>query len=135
MPDVRFDLPTVDAETQEFWAAAAVGRLLLRRCTECGLASFYPRRFCPSCWSSDVEWEQASGAAVLYTWSVVYANDLPPFRERLPYVAAVVDLAEGPRMMTNVIDCEPDDLAIGLPLRVTFEQRTDTVTVPVFRPA
>jgi len=133
--DVRFDLPTVDSETAPFWEAARDERLLIRRCSACGVASFYPRRFCPECWSEDVEWEQASGRATLYTWSVVYANDLPPFRDRLPYVAAVVDLDEGPRMMTNVVGCEPDGLKVGMDLVVTFEQRTDDVTVPVFQPA
>ena len=135
MAETRFDLPTVDPETQEFWDAARDGRLLLRRCNACGEASFYTRRFCPSCWSADVAWEQASGQAALYTWSVVHANDLPPFGERVPYVAAIVDLAEGPRMMTNVVECDFDALAIGMALEVTFEERTDDVTVPVFRPA
>ena len=132
---MRYDLPTPDTETQPFWDAARDGTLLLRRCNACEQAHFYPRNFCPSCWSDDVEWFEASGAATLYTWSVVHANDLPPFGERVPYVAAVVDLAEGPRMMTNVVGCEPDALEIGMPLRVTFEDRGDDLTVPVFRPA
>jgi uncharacterized protein len=132
---VRFDLPTADPETQPFWDAAADGRLLLRRCAACGNAHFYPRSFCPECWSEDVSWEEASGRATLYTWSVVYSNDLPPFGERVPYVAAVVDLAEGPRMMTNVVDCAFDALAVGMDLTVTFEQRTDDLALPVFRPA
>lgn len=134
MADVRFDLPTVDPETAEFWSAAGDGRLLIRRCNGCGEASFYPRRFCPSCWSGDIDWEQASGAATLYTWSVVHSNDLPPFRDRLPYIAAVVDLAEGPRMMTNVVSCAPDELRVGMALQVTFERRTDEIAVPVFQP-
>lgn len=132
---VRYDLPVPDAETQPFWDGAADGRLLIRRCGACGEAHFYPRNFCPSCWSDDVTWVEASGRATLYTWSVVYSNDLPPFGERVPYVAAVVDLAEGPRMMTNVVDCEFDRLAVGMDLAVTFEQRTEDVTLPVFRPA
>jgi uncharacterized OB-fold protein len=131
---MRFDLPTADPETQAFWDAARDGRLLIRRCGACGEAHFYPRSFCPLCWSEDVAWEEASGRATLYTWSVVHSNDLPPFRDRLPYVAAVVDLAEGPRMMTNVVDCDHDALAVGMDLTVTYEQRTDDVTVPVFRP-
>ena len=132
---MRFDLPTVDAETQPFWDAAREGRLLLRRCSDCGETHFYPRRFCPLCWSADGDWVPASGRATLYTWSVVHANDLPPFNERVPYVAAVVDLEEGPRMMTNIVDCSPDALSIGMPLTAAFEDRTDEVTVVVFRPA
>lgn len=80
-------------------------------------------------------WEDASGRATLYTWSVVRVNDLPPFGERVPYVAAIVDLDEGPRMVSNVVDCEFDDLEVGMPLEVAFREETDEVTVPVFRPA
>jgi uncharacterized OB-fold protein len=79
-------------------------------------------------------WEKASGRAVLYSWSVVHSNDLPPFPERVPYVAAVVDLEEGPRMMTNIIDCDPATLEISMPLEVVFRPETDEVTLPVFRP-
>lgn len=131
----RTDLPAPDADTQAFWDAARERRLLLRRCASCGTAHHHARPFCPLCWSRDVAWEEASGDAVLTTWSVVHRNDLPPFCDRVPYVAALVDLAEGPRMMTEVVGCAPDDLAIGMALRVDYEARTDELTVPVFRPA
>ncbi len=107
----------------------------------------YPRQFCPYCWGEDVEWIPASGRATLYTWSVVHRNDLPPFGGRVPYVAAVVELAEGPRMMTEVVGCGEgeDALRIGMPLMVAFRQMATqgngtgdggcAVAVPVFRPA
>ncbi len=132
---MRFDLPAPDDETQPYWAAVRDHRLLIKRCADCGKTHFYPRPFCPHCWSSAVAWEEASGDAVLYTWSVVHQNDLPPFPERVPYVAAVVDLVEGPRMMTNVVDCDADTLEVGMALRVRYEDLTDEVTVPVFVPA
>ncbi|MGW2026905.1 Zn-ribbon domain-containing OB-fold protein [Streptomyces decoyicus] len=153
----RFDLPEVDAFTRTYWDAAAEGRLLLRRCRGegCGAAHHYPREFCPYCWSEDVVWEPATGRATLYTWSVVHRNDLPPFGERVPYVAAVVDLAEGPRMMTEITDCPEPELRIGMPLAVHFRREGEgegegegagegggegegaggRVAVPVFRPA
>ena len=138
----RTDQPEVDAFTRTYWKAAGQGLLLLRRCAACGRVHHYPREFCPYCWSEDVSWEEASGRAVLYTWSVVHANDLPPFRDRLPYVAAVVDLAEGPRVMTGLVDCDPAELWIGMALRVTFptavsfnEDEPTPFTVPVFGPA
>jgi uncharacterized OB-fold protein len=131
----RFDLPAPEADTQPYWDAARDRRLLLKRCRACSRAHFYPRPFCPHCWSDDVDWEDASGRATLYTWSVVHRNDLPPFGGRVPYVAAVVELAEGPRMMTNVEGCAFDDLRIGMALEVDFRVETDEVTVPVFRPA
>lgn len=133
----RFDLPEVDAFTRTYWDAAAEGRLLIRRCGGCGRAHQYPREFCPYCWSEDVTWERASGRAALYTWSVVHRNDLPPFRERTPYVAAVVDLAEGPRMMTEVVECEPARLRVGMELEAVFRAaggEKGEVAVPVFRP-
>ncbi|MFJ3574572.1 Zn-ribbon domain-containing OB-fold protein [Streptomyces rubiginosohelvolus] len=135
----RFDLPEPDAFTRPYWDAAAEGQLLIRRCAGCGRAHHYPREFCPSCWSEDVGWEQASGEATLYTWSVVHRNDLPPFGSRVPYVAAVVDLAEGPRMMTEIVECAHEALRVGMPLTVTFREagafrEAGEEAVPVFRP-
>jgi uncharacterized OB-fold protein len=130
----RRDLPTIDDESRPFWDAAREGRFLIVRCHTCGAAHHYPRPFCPSCWSDDVAWEDASGRATLYTWSTVYVNEVPPFSERLPYVAAVVDLEEGPRVMTNIVDCEPSELAIGMALEVAFREASPEISVPVFRP-
>jgi uncharacterized OB-fold protein len=135
MAPSRFDLPTPDAFTQPWWDAAAEGRLLLMRCSTCGKAHYYPRPFCPRCGADTVSWEEASGDATLYTWSVVHQNDLPPFNERVPYVAAVVDLAEGPRMMTNVVGCEFDALEAGMALRLEITDIGEGVHVPLFRPA
>ena len=132
---MRFDRPSPDDDSAPFWDAARTGQFLIKRCAACGAAHFYPRPFCPRCWSTAVSWEAASGRAALYTWSVVHHNDLPPFSERIPYVAAVVDLAEGPRMMTNVVDCDPDRLEVGMPLRVAYRELDDEVTIPVFVPA
>ncbi|MFE7927248.1 Zn-ribbon domain-containing OB-fold protein [Streptomyces sp. NPDC057456] len=127
----RFDVPEVDAFTRAYWDAAAGGRLLIRRCGACARAHHYPREFCPHCWSEDVTWEDASGRATLYTWSVVHRNDLPPFGGRTPYVAAVVDLAEGPRMSTEIVgEGAGPELWAGLELAVAFRDG-----VPVFRPA
>jgi len=132
MSTVRFDLPTPEGDTIAFWEAAKEERLLIKHCLDCDVYSYYPRPFCPKCWSEQVEWFEASGGATLYTWSVIYANDQPPFRDQVPYVAAVVDLDEGPRMMTNVIDCPFEELRIGMPLRVTFRPISDEFTIPVF---
>ncbi|MER6076752.1 Zn-ribbon domain-containing OB-fold protein [Streptomyces sp. NPDC001833] len=126
----RYDRPEPDAFTRPYWEAAAEGRLLLRRCGSCGRAHHYPREFCPHCWSEDVTWERATGRATLYTWSVVHRNDLPPFGDRVPYVPAVVDLAEGPRMMTELVAADPGALRAGLALEVAFREGA-----PVFRPA
>jgi uncharacterized OB-fold protein len=130
----RFDLPSTDPETQPFWDGLRAGRFLLRHCEACGRDHYYPRPFCPFCWSDDVAWKEASGRGTLYTWSVVHVNDLPPFHERVPYVAAIVELEEGPRVMTNVRGVPFDELAAGMTLVVDFEAISDDVTIPVFRP-
>jgi uncharacterized OB-fold protein len=132
---MRFDLPTPDATTEPFWDALGHGKLVIKRCHACSRAHFYPRPFCPHCWSDQVTWEEACGRASLYTWSVVHVNDLPPFSEWVPYVAAIVELEEGPRMMTNLVDCAFDQLRAGMPLEVTFRQQTEELSIPVFRPA
>jgi uncharacterized OB-fold protein len=131
----RADLPTIEDETREYWDAAADGRLLIARCGSCERVHHYPRVICPFCWSEDVTAVAASGRATLYTYSTVYVNDLPPFKERLPYTAAVVDLEEGPRLMTTIVGCEPSQLSIGMPLRAEPQVVADGVTAIVFRPA
>ncbi|MCJ7673111.1 MAG: Zn-ribbon domain-containing OB-fold protein [Acidimicrobiia bacterium] len=132
---MRFDLPAPEPETRPVWDAAREERLLVKRCADCGEAHFYPRPFCPRCWSEDVTWEEASGDATLYTWSTVHVNDLPPFPERVPYVAAIVELAEGPRMMTNVVDCDDAQLEVGMALHVRYRELDDEFSIPVFAPA
>jgi uncharacterized OB-fold protein len=134
---MRFDLPTIDEDTQAFWDGTKDGKLLIRHCTACGAYHYYPRTFCPECWSESVEWTEASGKATLYTHSTVYSNDLPPFNQQVPYVAAVVDLEEGPRMMTRIVGADGDDLSIGMPLEATFEAVDDEgdVVLVYFRPA
>lgn len=130
----RYDLPTPDETTDAYWAAAHEGKLLIKNCQDCGRSHAYPRPFCPYCWSDAVEWVETSGRATLYTFSIVRQNDLPPFRDRLPYVAAVVDLDEGPRVMTNIVDCPIEDVRIGMAVELTIRQAAE-VAVPVFRPA
>ena len=129
------EVPTVEDESRPYWEAAREGRLLIKRCNACGRAHHYPRPFCPSCWSEDVEWQEATGRGTVYTYSIVFRNDLAPFSEWGPYVPAVVELEEGPRLMTNIVDCDPESLAVGLPVRVAFRELTEEWSAPVFRPA
>ncbi|MEJ5255470.1 MAG: Zn-ribbon domain-containing OB-fold protein [Acidimicrobiales bacterium] len=131
----RFDLPVIESDTRPFWEAAREGKLLLRSCNQCGTVHHYPRPFCPSCWSEDVTWVEASGRGTVYTYSTVYRNDLPPFNEQLPYTVAIVELEEGPRMMTRLVDTEGVELAVGMPVRADFTPISDDVSIVVFRPA
>jgi len=124
----------VEDESAPYWAALQDGKLLLKLCASCGRHHSYPRPFCPHCWSDDVAWVEASGGASLYTHSMVYRNDLPPFGPQVPYLAAVVDLDEGPRMMTRIVDHEGVDIQIGMRLRLQTQPVTDEITMAVFAP-
>lgn len=128
-------LPQIDPESQSYWTAAREGRLLIKRCTDCGKAHHYPRELCPHCHSDRVTWEQASGKGTVYTYTVARRPAGPAFKGDTPYVVALVELAEGPRMMTNLITVAPERVRIGMPVQLRFEAITDEVSLPKFTPA
>lgn len=126
-------VPFINNETKPYWEAARSHELLLRKCRACGQHYFYPRDFCPSCFSFDVEWVKATGRGTVYSVTICL---LPAagFKDVVPYNLALVDLEEGPRMMTNIVDCPNDDIKIGMAVEVTFDDVTPEVTLPKFRP-
>lgn len=126
--------PTPTPETLPFWEAAAREQLQIQRCTPCGVHYFYPRPFCPTCGSDDVEWTQVSGRARLLSY-VINHRPLPPFPADEPLIVAMVELEEGPRLMTNIVDVHPvpEDLPLDMQLEVSF-RRQGEFTLPVFRP-
>jgi uncharacterized OB-fold protein len=128
------DRPTADIDSAPWWDAIRDGTLTVNACRSCGRKSLYARPFCPYCWSEEVNLTSAGGAARLYTWSVVHQNG-GPFAARTPYVVAIVDLAEGPRLMTTIEACSPEALEAGLELTLDFRHDGDGFTVPVFKPA
>jgi hypothetical protein len=127
-------VPVPTPETKPYWDGCAAGELRIQRCTDCGKPYFYPRPICPSCGSTSVEWFTASGKATLYSYIINY-RAAPGFEEEAPYAIAVVQLAEGPRMMTSLVGVPntPEALVLDMALRVTFQQRGD-VSLPVFTP-
>lgn len=133
--DETWYLPVVDSESEPFWKAAREGRFLIMHCRACDRPYFYPRRYCPRCWSDDTEWRESSGRGTVYSYSVIHQNPAPPFRDWAPYAVVLVDLEEGVRVMGNwdrALDF--DALAVGLPVQVTFEEITDEIALPRFRP-
>lgn len=125
-------VPKVNPETRRYWQAAADGRLLLRRCAACDLTYFYPRSRCPDCFAEDVEWIEASGRGRVYSYSV-QANVSGWPEEHLPLIVAYIELAEGPRMLSNLVECEPTEVAVGERVTVRFESTTDeSIGIPVF---
>ncbi|MBM4269779.1 MAG: Zn-ribbon domain-containing OB-fold protein [Deltaproteobacteria bacterium] len=127
-------LPRVDEESKGYWEACRRHELRIQKCLSCGTLRHQPRAVCTNCLSSDVEWLLCSGRGEVYTFTVTYQNQTPGFRESLPYVLAYVTLEEGVQMLTNVVDCPPDQVRIGLPVEVAFEDVTDEIAIPRFRP-
>ncbi|MBI2207241.1 MAG: Zn-ribbon domain-containing OB-fold protein [Candidatus Rokubacteria bacterium] len=125
-------LPAVTPETAPYWDGARDGKLLLQRCLACRAVRFYPRRTCPACWSPDVEWIEASGRGRIASFTVIHRPPAPAFAGRVPYVVALIDLDEGPRMMANVVGDRALEVAIDDAVEVIFEAR-GAVALPQFQ--
>ena len=126
--------PAVNPETEEFWAATARGRLLLKRCLDCGSVIWYPRAICPECASLRTEWFEASGRGHVYSYTVNHRGE-GAYAGEVPYVLAYVELDEGPRVMTNLVEAGEPDLVVGLPVEVVFHDTGEGTALPRFRPA
>ncbi len=127
-------LPRPTPETRHYWEGARVGELRLQRCSDCEQTYFPPRPFCPTCGSRRVEIIKASGRGRLFSYII---NHLPTPGFEPPFAIAVVELEEGPRLMSNILECEqtPEALQLDMPLEVTFQRINDEITLPQFRPA
>ena len=121
----KLPAPSVSQETQAYWDAAAKGKLLVRKCTSCGQLHHYPRTICPFCFSDKTEWIEASGRGTIYSYSVMR-------RAPVPYAMAYVTLAEGPRMVTNIVGVHAADIRVGMPVRAAFVPTLGDWSVPVF---
>jgi uncharacterized OB-fold protein len=128
MAERKIAAPQPNPETKPFWDAAARGVLLVKRCAACGEAHHYPRALCPFCFSAETRWEEASGKGKIYSYSVMR-------RTAEPYAIAYVTLAEGPTMLTNIVDCDLDAIRIGQAVRVVFKPSEGGPPVPMFAPA
>jgi uncharacterized OB-fold protein len=122
--------PVADAVTQPFWDGVAEGVLRLQRCGDCDRCIYYPRAVCPSCMTSDLEWVDASGRGVVHSFTVVHRAP-PDYRDEAPYAVALVDLDEGVRMMTRLVDVEPAAVRVGLLVEVAIRGEP---RLPYFRP-
>jgi hypothetical protein len=134
-PGSKKPVPRLDEESKGYWEACRRHELYIQRCRACGARRFYPRALCPQCLSGDTEWLRCAGTGSVYTFTVTHQNQAPGFREELPYVLAWVDLDEGVRLLTNVVGCAVDAVRIGMRVEVVFEDMTDEIAIPRFRPA
>ncbi|GAB2478636.1 OB-fold domain-containing protein [Comamonas humi] len=133
MSDVLRPLPQATDLTRPYWEAAARGELHMQHCGACGRWQFYPRPFCVHCEADAPQWRRVAGTGKVYTYTVNHRAPNPFMKARLPYVVAMVELDEGPRLMANVLDVQPGDMAIGKRVEVVFERVGGELALPQFR--
>lgn len=129
--------PAATAETLPWWEAAAAHRLVVQRCRECETTRHPPGPLCPRCRSFDHEWEELSGRGTVYTYTVVHQAFVPSLADVLPYIVVAVDLegGDGVRLVSNLVDCRPEDACVGLPVELVWEDLGPELALPRFRPA
>ncbi len=129
------NLPQPTAETAAYWEGCRKHQLLIQRCTQCGRYQFYPRIVCTACMSDGIDWVQASGHGRVLSFTVIHRAVSAAYKADVPYVLALIELDEGPTMMSNVVEIDAESVVIGLPVEVVFEEWSDEITIPKFCPA
>lgn len=128
--------PGPSPATEAFWAATSEERFLLQRCPRCGAAQFYPKVTCTACGAPEPVWEEASGRGTVHTFTVARRATAPAMEPYVPYAIAIVELAEGPRVTTNVVGCDVDAVRVGLPVELVWDEPgPDGFRLPLWRPA
>ncbi len=134
-PAVTRPIPAITPEMAPFWEAAHRHELVAQRCVDCGAFRFPAREVCSRCLSRRVEWQRVSGRGRVFSIAVMHQANHPWFAARAPYAVVVVELEEGTRMLSSLVDREPGAIEIGMPVEVAFEDVSPEVSLPVFRPA
>jgi len=132
--EIEYKDPVVNWETRAYWEGCARHELVLQRCGNCGLVQHRPRAVCASCLSGAIEHFVASGLGEVHTYTIIHQNQIPPYAGAVPYVLAYVELPEGPRLLTNIVGCECDEVTIGMAVKVEFVD-TGEFAIPRFKPA
>lgn len=127
-------IPTPTVETRKYWDACQQEKIIIQQCKECEHVQFYPRLMCTKCSSREVGWIESSGLARVITYTIVHRPILPAYQQEAPYILAVVQLEEGPTMMTNIVNCIHDSIKCGLEVKVIFQNWANGFLVPVFEP-
>jgi uncharacterized OB-fold protein len=125
-------LPQPTPISAPFWQAAREGRLVVQRCEDCGHRQLYPRSLCTACGEQRLGWHECSGRGRVKTFTVIRRAVSAAYEPDVPYVVALIELEEGPTLMSNVVGCVPEAVGIGAPVRVRFDAWTPEATVPVF---
>ena len=128
-------IPKPTPETAPFWAGCAEGELRLQHCLSCSHVQYPARKLCSGCFAEDVEWRAASGRGSIRSWSTVVMPGAPGFETEVPFLSVLVALEEGPTMISVLRQCTADEIDFDMPVEVIFEQRSDTIFMPYFKPA
>ena len=126
-------LPTLEGHSKEFYDWCRSRELRFQRCKECGQWRHVPREMCAECGSWSWEWARSSGRGSVFTWTVVTRALHPAFQDDVPSAPTVIEMEEGVRVLSRVVDCPPEELEIGMAVEVVFEDVTDEITLPRFR--
>ena len=126
--------PMVTTTTQEFWDATARGEFRLQRCDDCGTVIWFPRSECPECWTSNLTVFNATGRGTVYSYTII-RKGAGDYQDKGPFVVAYVELEEGPRVLTNVVDCDVESVRIGMPVTVVWHDTGKGNSLYRFRPA
>jgi len=127
--------PSPNGDSLPYWNATGERRLVIRHCKACGAKHFMPRHLCPTCWSDQLEWVESKGSGTVHSFSIVHRAPSPAFAAKVPYVIAMIDLDDGPRMFANVVGPSALDVTIGDRVKLTFEERGDGAMLPQFERA
>jgi uncharacterized OB-fold protein len=128
-------LPRITPDSEPFWRGLRARKLLLPYCLGCGQPHLPPGPVCPYCFSEKIHWREASGRGRISTWTVVHKAWFAAFAADIPYNVVQVELDEGPRLTANVVGIRNEQLKIGLPVQIEFDDVTNEMTLPRFRPA
>lgn len=128
-------LPAPDADTAAFWRGLKEGRLLLQHCLDCAHVQYYQQAVCRRCGGVRLEHRAASGRGKVHSFSVVYRAPGPAFKGDVPYAVLLVELEEGPRMISSLVGANPESVTFDMPVELVFEKATDDITLPRFKPA
>ena len=127
-------LPIITDDNRQYWQYCKKHELRMQKCHNCGYIRFPPSLVCPQCHSMDFEWEKLSGQGKIYSFVIYRMSYHPSYADDIPYTVAIIQLAEGPRMESNITDCKVEDIRIDMPVEVYFNDLTDEVSLPKFKP-
>ncbi len=134
MAEYSKPMPAISSLNQAYWDGLKQREFVMPKCHACGKIWYPPTPFCPECWSRDFSWEKLSGRGTVNSWVVFHQAYSLSFKDNIPYNVAEVELEEGPRLLTNLVEVDHADIQIGMPVEIIFDDITDDVTLAKFRP-